>query len=69
MRMLRWAAELAGSGDMRRVQTGLAALYALLDSDLLHRSDVGLVFAVIEPLRRDSGATSPYAGPEEERDA
>ena len=48
--MLRWASELAGSGDPANARVGVAALDALSASELLQEPDQALVDAVIDSL-------------------
>lgn len=48
MRMVRWAAEQAGSADGRTANIGYVALTALLGSELLQDEDVALITAIAE---------------------
>lgn len=48
MRMVRWAAEQAGSEDERAANIGYVALIALLGSELLQDEDVALITAIAE---------------------
>jgi len=48
MRMVRWAAEQAGSTDARHANIGYVALSALLGSELLQDEDVALISAIAE---------------------
>lgn len=46
--MVRWAAEQAGSSDVRTADIGYVALTALLKSELLQDEDVALITAIAE---------------------
>lgn len=46
MRMVRWAAEQAGSGEWPQASIGYAALSALLGSELLQAEDVAFIEAI-----------------------
>ena len=48
MRMVRWAAEQAGSADSRTANIGYVALTALLGSELLQEEDVAFITAIAE---------------------
>lgn len=48
MRMVRWAAEQAGSTDHRTANIGYVALTALLGSELLQDEDVAFISAIAE---------------------
>ncbi len=50
MRLLRWASELAASGEPAQARMGVAALAALSTSELLQEPDQALVDAVIDSL-------------------
>lgn len=51
--MLRWASELAASGDAARARMDVAALAALGTSELLQAPDQQLVMAVIDSILID----------------
>ena len=48
MRMVRWAAEQAGSADSRTANIGYVALTALLGSELLQEEDVAFITSIAE---------------------
>lgn len=48
MRMVRWAAEQAGSSDGRTANIGYVALSALLGSELLQDEDVAFIEAIAD---------------------
>jgi predicted PilT family ATPase len=54
MRNLRWAAELAVSGDPNKARLGVAQLRALNESDLLDSEQQGFIDAALTAVVKES---------------